>query len=147
MDVGQIILVSFLGLLGFAGFLLGLKQCLRKNPYGLTPVFNIIGAFVWVDAVIFGLFWSVVCFITLLFGNWLLFLLMLSIFWLVRSIGETIYWFNEQFAATKRNPPATLWHSKIFPGTSAYVASQIFWQCMTVVTSITTLYLLGIWFK
>ncbi len=144
MYIIQTIIVGLFGMFALSGFLAGLKNC-RKNPWGLTPVFNIIGAFIWTDAVVFGLFWSIVCSVVLILSNWILFLLILSIFWLVRSIGEVIYWLNEQFAVNKRNKPETLWHSKFFPGTSAYVASQIFWQCITVFTIITTIYLVKTW--
>ena len=142
MDIGQIFLVLFFGIFAFSAFVLGFRECRRNNPGGLTPVYNIIGAFVWADTVVFGLFWTIVSFVSIMFHSILLFFTALSIFWLVRSVGETVYWLNEQFAATKRNKPETLWHSRIFPGTSSYIASQIFWQCMTVIFSITTIYLL-----
>jgi len=155
MEIWQILLISFLGIFSFSAFLMGLKHCRKNNPWGLTPLYNVIGAFVWTDASIFGLFWTIVCLCLLIIswfysppvdgGNWLLSLTIYSIFWLVRSIGEVIYWINEQFAVNKRNKPETLWHSKIFPGTSAYVASQVFWQCVIVVTLITTLYLIKLW--
>lgn len=133
--------IAVFGLFALSGFFRGLKQCRKNNPWGLTPVYNILGAFVWTDAVIFGLFWSVVSLVCIIFSNSLLFLTIFSVFWLVRSIGETIYWLNEQFAVNKRNKPETLWYSKIFPGTSSYVASQIFWQCMTVITLLTSIVL------
>jgi hypothetical protein len=152
MENWQIIIVVLFGFFGFFGFLFGLKNSWqKKNPYGLTQIYNLIGSFVWADAVIFGLFWTIVTLIILLASyyrllvdgsGWKLFLLIYSLFWLVRSIGETIYWIFEQFAVEKRNPPHTLWHSKIFPGDSAHVASQIFWQCMTVITILTSVYLI-----
>lgn len=147
MENWQVILVFLYGVLSFSGFLQGLRHCLRKNPYGLTPIYNIIGSFVWTDAVVFGLFWTFTSLLVLLLSNWLLFLLTLSIFWLVRSIGETIYWFNQQFSQRNRNPAHTLWVSRIFPGDSSWVAMQIFWQCVAVATSISALFVLKIWFK
>ena len=126
--------------LSLSGFLFGLKHCLKNNPYGLTPIYNLIGAFVWVDAVIFGAFWFITSLVTLYLQSWILFLLALSIFWLVRALGETIYWFNQQFSHRNRNPYHTLWFSKIFPGDSSWVAIQIFWQCIAVATSISTIY-------
>ena len=130
----------------FSGFLLGLKNCAKKNPYGLTKPYNLIGSFVWVDAVVFGLFWTIVSLISAVLSNWLLFLITVSVFWLIRSIGEAIYWFNQQFSTRDRNPYHTLWASKIFPGDSVWVAMQIFWQCVTVVTSISSLYLVRLLF-
>lgn len=147
MNILQTIIVAVFGVFAFSGFLFGVKNCVKKkNPYGLTKLYNLIGAFVWVDAVIFGLFWTIVCSTILFLSNWLLFLLFLSAFWLVRSIGETIYWIGEQFSSKDRNPPRTLWHSKIFPGDSSWVASQIFWQCISVVTAIISIYLVKILF-
>lgn len=148
MNIWQVIFVFVFGLFAFSGFLLGLQNCTRKkNPYGLTYPFNIIGAFVWADAVIFGLFWSLVSLIVLFLSDFLLFLLALSFFWFVRALGETMYWFNQQFAVRNRNPAHTLWISKIFPGDSSWVAMQIFWQCTIVVTSISSIFLIRLFFK
>ncbi len=148
MEIWQVILVFVFGLFSFSGFLLGLQNCTRKkNPYGLTYPFNIIGAFVWADTVIFGLFWTLVALIVLSLSDWFLFLITLSIFWFVRSLGETIYWFNQQFAVKNRNPAHTLWISRIFPGDSSWIALQIFWQCVAVTTSISSIFLIKMWFR
>ncbi|HVT00902.1 MAG TPA: hypothetical protein VHE53_01545 [Patescibacteria group bacterium] len=148
MNNFEALFVGLFGVFSFSGFLLGIKNCVRKkNPYGLTKPYNLIGSFVWADAVVFGFFWAIVSFVSLLTSNWLLFLLTQSIFWLIRAIGETIYWFNEQFAVKNRNPVHTLWISKYFPSDSAWVAMQIFWQCVAVLTSITTLYLTKMFFS
>lgn len=145
MEVWQNILVAIYGLFAASGLAIGLKECFKKNPYGLTPVFNLIGAFVWADAVIFGLFWTLVSTTVFFLQDWILFLMTLSVFWLIRSIGETIYWFNQQFAERNRNPFHTLWISKIFPGDSSWVALQIFWQTISVVSAITSLWLGKTW--
>lgn len=148
MNPLQTIFVASYGIFALSGFLLGLKNCVKKrNPYGLTRKYNIIGSFVWADAVIFGLFWVLVSIFSLLLSNWLLFLLTQAIFWLIRSIGETIYWFNQQFAMKNRNPAHTLWISKYFPGDSSWVAMQIFWQCVAVLTTVSTLYITKIFFN
>ena len=147
MQIWQILIVTFFGGFSLIGFLLGTRQCLKNNPYGLTYPFNIIGAFVWADTVVFGAFWTLVCLVSLALSNWLLFLLFVSLFWLVRSVGETLYWFNQQFSSRNRNPAHTLWISKIFPGDSSWVAMQIFWQCTTVVTLITSLTLIRLWLR
>jgi hypothetical protein len=147
MNTIQTAIVVLFGGFSFTGLLLGLKNCLkRRNPYGLTQPYNLIGSFVWTDAVVFGLFWSITCLVVLLLSNWLLFLLTFSVFWLMRSIGETIYWFNQQFAEKNRNPFHTLWFSRVFPGDSVWVAMQIFWQCVAVAAAISTLYILRLWF-
>jgi hypothetical protein len=147
MQNWQTITVSLFGLFSFVGFLLGIKNSsTRKNPYGFARLFNIIGAFVWADTVVFGLFWVIICSIVLLFANWFLFLLTLSVFWLVRSIGETFYWFNQQFSQRNRNPFKENLLAKIFPGDSSWVAMQIFWQCAAVASGVTTIYLIKILF-
>ena len=148
MDTIQSLFVLAFGAFSLSGFFLGVQNCVKKkNPYGLTKRYNLIGSFVWADAVIFGLFWVIMSAITLLLSSWILFLLTQSIFWLIRSIGETIYWFNEQFAVKNRNPVHTLWISKYFPGDSAWVAMQIFWQCVAVLTTVLTLYFAKLFFQ
>ena len=148
MDTIQTLFVAGFGAFSFSGFYLGLKNCVKKkNPYGLTRKYNVIGSFVWADAVVFGAFWVIMSIISLVFSSWILFLITQSIFWLIRSIGETIYWFNQQFAMKNRNPAHTLFISKIFPGDSVWVAMQIFWQCVAVLTSVSTLYLAKVFFK
>lgn len=148
MEIWQTITVAFFGLFSLVGFLQGLYNCSRKkNPYGLTYQYNLIGAFVWTDTVIFGLFWVMVCLTVMFLSDWLLFLMSLSVFWFVRSFGETVYWFNQQFSVRDRNPAHTLWVSRIFPGDSSWVAMQIFWQCVAVATTISSIYLLRLWFR
>lgn len=117
----------------------------KKNAFGLALILNPIGGFVWADGVIFGLFWTIASLVILSLDDWILFLLTYSIFWLVRSVGETIYWFNQQFSPINRNPVENLPYIKIFHNDSIWFVSQIFWQCITVVSIITTLYLAHIW--
>lgn len=137
----QNILVFLFGLYSLSGFLLGLKH--RKNPLSLCNTFNPIGAFVWVDAVVFGLFFSLVSLFCLVFSQWMLFLLITSVFWTVRSIGEQIYWFHEQFASKHRNSPHTLWPYRWFKGEEVWIVMQIFWQCVAVVGIIASVLLFG----
>ena len=148
MNIFQTIIVVLYGLFSLSGFLLGLKHCVKKkNPYGLTHRYNLIGSFVWVDAVVFGLFWTSVSMVVLAMQNFMVFLLFLSLFWLTRSVGEMMYWFNQQFSSRNRNPAHTLWVSKIFPSDSSWVAMQIFWQCMAVVSGASTILLIRVIFK
>lgn len=126
----------------FIGFLKGFWEShKRKNTHGMDGIFNLIGAFVWADAVVFGLFWTVASIVTIILNNWLLFLLLQSVFWLIRSIGETIYWFLQQFAPLDFNSPQKFWIYKIFHNDSVWFIFQIGWQCLTVIFFITTLYL------
>jgi hypothetical protein len=130
------------GVLNFISFLKGFYECSKKrNSHGITPVLSVFGMFVWGDAVIFGIFWTLVSTTTLLLNDWILFLLILSVFWVVRSLGETIYWFNQQFSPIKRNPPEKLPFYKYFHNDSIWFIHQIVWQCITVVSIIFTIYL------
>ncbi len=135
----QTVIVLAFGIYSLTGFLFGLKN--RKNPLGLTKLFLPLTVFVWADAVVFGLFFFLVSVFCLLTSDFILFLLIFSVFWTVRSIGETIYWFIEQFASKHLNPPSTLWPSKFYKGDEVWIVMQIFWQCVSVVGIITSVYL------
>jgi len=139
MNIWQGFFVVFWGVYAFSGFLLGLKN--KKNPFGLCNTFNPIGAFVWIDAIVFGLFFFLVSIFSFLFKQWNLFLLIAAVFWTIRSLGEVIYWFLEQFATKHRNPPHTLWPYKWFKGEEVWIVMQIFWQCIAVIGIVTSLYL------
>jgi len=144
----QQFIILFWLIYSFLGFLKGLQQsAFNKNPYGLSYAFNLIGAFVWGDAVIFGLFWTIVSLVTLFLDNWLLFLMAISFFWVIRSLGEMIYWLNEQFSQKNLNPPEKLYWSKIFPNKSVWFAYQIFWQCLLVVFLLFSCYFLKLWWN
>lgn len=118
----------------------------KKNSYGLTPWLLPWGIFVWGDAVVFGFFWSLVSLITLILNDWILFLLTTSVFWVVRSLGEAIYWLNQQFSTINRNPPEKFWVYKYFHNDSVWFIHQIFWQCITVISILFTIYFAKIWF-
>jgi len=130
----------------FSGFLKGLYQCKnKKNPFGLTSIYNIIGAFVWGDTVVFGLFWTIIPLTALLLNDWLLFLLIISLFWLFRSIGEMIYWFSQQFSGKVRNPPENLRLFSLFSGDSVWFAHQIIYQCLAVISTVLSIYFAKLW--
>ena len=82
---------------------------------------------------------------TLLISDFILFCLTFFVFWTVRSIGEQIYWFLEQFATNHRNLEHTLWASRFFPRNSVWIANQIFWQCVSVVAIIASMYFFVKW--
>ena len=105
---------------------------IKKNFFGISHWLIILGAFVWTDGVIFGLFWSVTSFILLLYNHLITTLLVFSLFWTVRSAGEIFYWFLEQFAVNKRNPPPTLFLYRFSPNESVWIVMQILWQCILV---------------
>lgn len=130
-------------LYSLSALLLGIKH--RKNPFGLTPQFNLISAFVWVDTIVFGAFFVLVSVLCLLVQDFVLFLLIFSVFWTIRSIGEQMYWFHEQFTLKHRNPPSTLWPSKFFNGEEVWIVMQIVLQCISVISIISSVYLFSIW--
>lgn len=135
----QSYIVVLWGVYAFCGFLLGLKN--KKNSFGLCNVFNPLGAFVWIDAIVFGLFFFLVSIFCLLLNQWIIFLLIISVFWMIRSLGEVLYWFLEQFAVKHRNPPHTLWPYEWFKGEEVWIVMQIFWQCIAVVGIVTSVVL------
>lgn len=119
----------------------------KNNPYGLSHWFNPISAYVWADAVIFGLFFFFASILCLILGDFILFLLIISVFWTVRSLGESMYWFLEQFAGSHRNPEHTLFISKWFPRNSSWIAHQIINQCIATIGIIASVYLFMIWLR
>ena len=143
----QKIIVIIWGLFSLALSLKGFYESYdKKNVYGLTPYLSPWGIFVWGDAVIFGIFWTLVSVAVLILKDWILFLLIISVFWVVRSFGEAIYWLNQQFSTINRNPPEKLMFYKLFKNDSVWFIYQIFWQSITVVSLIFTIYFAKIWF-
>jgi hypothetical protein len=149
MELWQKNIILIFGIVAFINFLRSFYQCrAKKNPFGKTYFNVIFGAFVWADMVIFGVFWVVVSTVALLLDDWLLFLLILSLFWLVRSIGETAYWISQQFSQIKRNPISNFKYARrLFHDDSVWFVYQIFWQCITVITIITSIYLTRLWLQ
>lgn len=127
-------------------FLKALHECKNKNnAFGLTRWLTPIGAFVWGDAVVFGVFWALVSLACWWLGDLLLFWLIVSVFWVVRSLGETVYWFNQQFSTIEREPPKSLIGFSVFKNNSIWFVHQIFWQCVAVVAIIASLYFGHAW--
>jgi hypothetical protein len=142
----QYTFLVFWFLFSFVGFVKGLNESKSKNnAYGNSHIFNLIGAFVWGDSVVFGLFWMLISVVCIYLNDWTLFLLIVSVFWLVRSAGETVYWFSQQFSTIERNPPKKLWFFKYFQNDSVWFVYQIFWQCILVISIVTTIYLADKW--
>lgn len=143
------ILIGIFGLISFITFLKAVQECRNnKNSFGKTPkICDMYGSFVWADQVIFGLFWSLVSLFCIILQDYILFLLIFSVFWLVRSIGETIYWFLQQFHPRGGNEPEKFLMNKIIKGEAMWFVNQIFWQCVTVITLISSVYLFSLWLK
>ncbi len=149
MNGWQQILVSVFGITALSLFALSFYQSkYKKNAYGSFYPLNIIGAFVWGDGVVFGVFWTLVSLIIMLRDDWILFLLTLSLFWLVRSVGEAIYQLLQQFSEKKRNSldnyPRLL---KVFHNDSVWFVYQIYWQCITVATLLLSIYFATLWIR
>jgi hypothetical protein len=145
MTIWQQLLLVALILLNSALFFKSKTECSQKNSFGLIRRLSVLGMFVWGDVLILSIFWFFVGIISLLLQDWLLFLLICSAFWLVRSVGETIYWFLQQFAVVKRDPPESLAGYGFVKNESIWFIYQVMWQCLTVISLISTIYLTFIW--
>jgi len=148
VDVRQKYIVIGYASLALLLFVKGVFESIRKkNPYVETPFLFWMGIFVWGDAVVFGLFWFLTSLFFYLLGDWMLFLLFVSIFWIVRSVGETIYWINQQYSDINRNPPERLRGYRFFGNDSIWFIYQITWQCIVIISVITTIYFANLWLK
>lgn len=138
-----LIIFSFYSLFGFVkGFL----ECKKmKNPFGHAFLFLPIGAFVWGDALILGIFWTVVTLVTFFLDDFLLFLLFYSLFWTVRSMGEILYWMNQQFSHKSLEQPEWWWSYKLVGDRAVWFINQLVWQCALVITIILSLYFSTLW--
>ncbi len=150
MKFWQELFIVFYGLLGLIISIKGFIECYKKdNVHHETIYLFWLGIFVWGDAVVFGLFWFLISMLSVILKDWVLFLLFISVFWLVRSLGETFYWFNQQFSPLARWPKKRFdiidFLSKYFKDGSIWFIYQISWQCVTVISLITTIYLTTWW--
>ncbi len=124
----------------------GYLECKNeKNAFGESNLFVLLGAWVWGDVLVFGLFWLLISVAMLIKQDFVLFLLITSVFWTVRSFGEIDYWMNQQFSAIVRNPPEKLKFHSIFHNDSIWFIYQIIWQCIAVVSIIASIYFTKIW--
>ncbi len=142
----QIVIIIFT-LYAFSSLIFGFKEIKNKNAYGITPQYYFLGSFVWGDALIFGLFWTVTSLTILFLNDWILFLLLFSLFWVVRSIGETIYWFHNQFTNIEKYKLNKMPGYKLVQSDALWFIYQIMNQCITVVTLVTSIYLAALWIK
>lgn len=147
MNSWQTNIVLLYGITSFILLIISLFKCRTHEGRVGKPwvIGDIFGSFLWMDHIILGVFWSVVSSIVLLLQDWLLFLLILSFFWLVRSLGETLYWFLQQFMPRKGNEPSKFWINKLAPGEGVWFLNQLYWQCVTVITLLLSIYLSYLW--
>lgn len=143
MSLYWLLIFFLISIIVFAKSLYETKQ--KHNPFGVTPFLYPFGIFVWADGVIIGLFWSLVSAVSNFLQDQLLFIFIVSLFWLVRSIGETIYWLNQQFSPVKRNSPQNLLGHSVFQNDSVWFVYQVFWQCLTVISLILSVYFGAQW--
>ncbi|MBI4028958.1 MAG: hypothetical protein HY376_01205 [Candidatus Blackburnbacteria bacterium] len=129
-------------------FLAGVYYSRKKKYTENCYLFYPLGAFVWADVVIFGLFFGVSTAVILYLNNWNLFLVFYSIFWTIRSFGESVYWFNQQFSTVNRNPGKNQWPYFFFKDEyTVWFVYQIMWQCVCVVSTILAIYFTYQWLK
>ncbi len=148
MTLTQQLFILIYGLINLVVFFMGLHHSKTKQQsFVLTPLLCVFGIFVWGDAVILGLFWSMAAGIGLLLQDWYLFLLIISLFWAIRGLGETVYWINQQFSTINRNNPPQLLGHAIFHADAVWFAYQLFWQMVCVGTIITSIYLSHVWLR
>lgn len=146
MDIIQSWTIVLYGTVSFLACLQGLYEVNKnKNSFGNTRLLFWLGIFVYGDAVVIGLFWSLASLVSVLLHDWILFWLFVAVFWVVRSLGETIYWLNQQYSPVIRNQPKDLVGYSLFKDESIWFVYQIVWQCITVIAVIMTIYLVRIW--
>jgi len=148
MEVWQkIFLLIYLGFSAFGTSVAYRKVVKEKNNLGLVGPFIILGAFVWADLLVFGIFSFLFSLVCLILNDFILFLLGQSVFWFIRSMGEANYWFNQQFSTINRNPKSRFFFSKLFSHDeyTIWFVMQIFMQCVSVVTGILSIYFAKIW--
>ncbi|MBP7774307.1 hypothetical protein KA078_00805 [Candidatus Woesebacteria bacterium] len=127
-------------------FIYAVAACAKKQKtFTQTPLLSLTGSFVWGDALIFSPFWAFVSLSALYTKDWLFFWVTVSVFWVVRSSGEVLYWFLEQFSGHPRNKPANLLGYNWVKSDAVFFLYQIFWQCITVISIVTSCVLLYQW--
>lgn len=141
----QNIVLAILALISIFVWIVSIRRCRRSNAFTETPLLSILGIFVWGDALIFAPFWLLVAGVGIFLQDWYLVVLTFSLFWLVRSIGETIYWFNQQFSTIERNPPQRLRGYGLVKSDAVWYLYQIYWQCITVISIVTSIYFGAVW--
>lgn len=146
MIINPSALMAMFGVFSFLVCVRGLNEVTKKGrTFSNTRLLFWMGIFVWGDAVIIGLFWTLVSFVCILLNDSLLFALIVSVFWVVRSHGETIYWLNQQYAPMVRNHPKDMVGFHLFKDDSIWFIYQIAWQSIMVVSIIMTIFLVDKW--
>jgi hypothetical protein len=113
-----------------------------------------MGAFVWVDLLVFSLAFLLGTIITILAHDLRVGLLLLAAFWLVRSSGEVLYFFLQQFHQPTRAPHEISAHfgalRAVFGDISlqkCFIIMQIFWQVVAAGSLSATILIAITWQK
>lgn len=132
----------------FLCFAIGVYHSKKRNYLGVCYLFYPLGAYVWADAVIFGLFFTLSSLVLYHLKNWNLFCAFYFVFQSVRTLGESIYWFNQQFSTVNRNPGKRQWPHLFFKDEyTTWFVYQIMWQCVCVVSTILAIYFSSLWIR
>ena len=128
-------------------FILGFYNSRKKNYLGVCHLFYPLGAYVWADAVIFGLFWAMITVVVYYLKNWYLFLTFYFVFQTIRTFGESIYWFNQQFSTIVRYSfKDNRWLMRIFNDDyTVWFVIQIIMQCVAVISLLFSIYFIKLW--
>lgn len=146
MEVWQREIVSGFIVYALVCFVIGVYQSRKHNYTGVSYIFYPLGAYVWADCVIFGLFFTVSSLVIYQLKNWDLFLAFYFVFQSIRTFGESIYWFNQQFSTVNRNPGKTQWPYFFFKDEyTVWFVQQILWQCACAVSAILAIYFVHLW--
>jgi len=141
MTIGMEYLLFFWVFYSIAAILAGWHFAVRKNlSFYPSRYFLLLGAFVWIDAVILGIFWLITALIFLIIEDWRLWMITVSSFWLIRSLGEIHYWLLQQFAAKPLDDPHKYWMSQYFRGKAVWIYYQVTWQVMAVTSLVSLIY-------
>jgi hypothetical protein len=147
MEDWQKLIIAVFTAYSIAAFIQGVRESYKgKNTHGSSALYAFTGAFVWADAVAFGLFWTLASIFAYYRQDWILFLLFLSVFWTVRAWGEATFFFNQQFSKKVLVKPKNMRLTyKFFQNDSVWFVRQVQWQCVMVIGIIATIYLAKIW--
>jgi hypothetical protein len=135
-------LISFIGsVVSLTILIIAYKEVsIKRRAFTITPWLAPLGIFVWADALVIGFFWLLWCSFTFFWQDWWFFMSGVSAFWLVRSLGEVNYWMLQQFLKPATNEPHKLWGNRFHKGDDIWIAYQVAWQCVAVVSLLSLAY-------
>lgn len=108
----------------------------QRNPYGHAFIFIPLGAFVWGDALVLGLFWFLMSTLYFLFPMAYSPIVLAALFWLVRAGGEIFYWLLVQFVGERKEPASNHMLFPLVQSDAVWFMHQVIWQCVAVIASL-----------